>query len=150
MIPPQTLRAANAGLYIGCVLFVIFACIYVTLTRDCSTPALCGIMAAGGLCSLWGIHYAVLSYKVDAEGLTHRTLWRKSRMLWQEVTGVCYTETDAAGVASCRLVLSSPKLTLTLSSEVLSLDAVRDLAQDLHRCGILKSPPTATEPPHVC
>lgn len=145
MIPAQTLRAANAGLYIGCVLFVIFACIYVAITRELSTLAFIGIIAAGAFCSLWGVHYAVLRYRADAEGITYRSLWRRTHLLWQEVTEVNYTETDSAGVASCRLVLTSPKLCLTLSSDLLPLDAVRDLALDLHHCGLLKEAPTPTE-----
>lgn len=107
--------------------------------------ALSAIIAAGVLSSLWGIYYIVLRYTVDAEGITRRSIWCKKRILWQDVTAVSYSATDSQGVASCCLVVSTPTLSFTLSSELLVPDAVRDLANDLHKIGMLKDAPTPTE-----
>ena len=119
----RTIRSANFAFYWGCLALVVFACIYVPMTRNLSPWMLAGVAVAGVACCLWGLYYATLCYKVDAEG--------------QALTECDWQETDANSIASCRLTLVAPQQTMVLSSDLLPLDAVQELAADLRAAGHL-------------
>lgn len=136
-LPPRTLRAANLGLYVACVVFVILACAYVLCTRELSTGVALATIVCGGLCSMWGIHYTLLRFRVDANGVCRSTWWRSKMFSWHNLTAAESVETDENSIATCKITLQFAESTLVLSSEILSLDALRELAADLRAAGIL-------------
>ena len=133
----RTIRSANFAFYWGCIALVLFACIYVPFTRTLSPLLLTCLVAAGVACCLWGGYYATLCYKIDAEGITRCSLFGKKHLLWRAVTESDWQETDANSIASCRLTLVTPQQTMVLSSDLLPLDAVQELAADLRTAGLL-------------
>lgn len=133
----RTIRSANFAFYWGCLALVVFACIYVPMTRNLSPWMLAGVAVAGVACCLWGLYYATLCYKVDAEGITRCSLFGEKRLQWQALTECDWQETDANSIASCRLTLVAPQQTMVLSSDLLPLDAVQELAADLRAAGHL-------------
>lgn len=143
-IIPRTLRAANVGLYMVCVLFVIFACAYVLFTRELSQSAAWAIVFCGALCSLWGIYYVLLRFRVNETGITRIAFFRAKNFSWQTLTGAEIEETDENGIASCKITLHFTGASLVLSSELLSLDALQELTADLRSAGIL---PILTQSP---
>ena len=142
---PRTLRAANCGLYIGCIALIIFAVVYVALTKELEPWALYSMIAAGVVGSMWGASYIFFAYRVDAEGITRKSMLSSRRILWVDVTDVQFTETDCNGIASCVLELVTPSCHFTLSSEVLVLDDIKDLMTELKDFGVMKNADDASK-----
>ncbi len=99
-------------------------------------------VVCGGLCSLWGVYYVLLRFRITETAITRIAFLRAKRFAWQSLTGAEIEETDANGIASCKITLHFAGVSLVLSSELLSLDALRELAADLRLAGIL---PTETQ-----
>lgn len=136
---PRTLRAANFGLYIGCVLFIIFAVVYVAYTKQLSPLAWWGVVVASFATCVWGISYIFFSIRVDAEGIIRRSIIGSKRAMWRELTDVVLTETDDRGIASCHLELSFGSHKIVLSTDLLHIDDIKDLVSDLKATGLMKS-----------
>lgn len=136
---PRTLRAANCGLYIGCILFIIFAVVYVALTKELAPWAFYVVIASGIVGTLWGVSYIMAFFRIDAKGITRCGITGSTRMLWAELTDVSYTETDERGIASCCLELSFGVRKMLLSTELLNIDDIKDLVADLKACGLMKN-----------
>ena len=136
---PRTLRAANFGLYIACILFIIFAIVYVALTKQLS-PLVLGIaVAASFAVCVWGLSYIFFAIKVDAEGITRRSIIGAKRMLWSELTEVSLSEMDEQGIASCHVELSFGSKKMMLSTDLLHIDDIKDLVSDLKAEGLMKN-----------
>lgn len=134
---PQTIKAANSSLYMGCVLMVVGACVYTVLTRELSPLYLTGIIAAGCVSALWGLHYFILRYTVDELGITVRSIRGKKCLLWADVTGASLDKTDSNGVASLHIILTHPAGQLRLSSDLLPMDDLELLSEKLKKIGLL-------------
>ncbi len=136
----RSLRAANRGLYLGTSLLVLAACGYAVWRG--ATPWQAWLAAAAALATLlWGGYYAGLRYQVDAEGVSRHTFFTHRRVLWSELTSADIEEQESMGVAACRIHLDSAGGRITLSSDVLALDEVQELAADLRRVGLLPALP---------
>lgn len=134
----RNLRAANRSLYLSCVLMVVAACVYVLLTRDWPDSYRALTILAGVGSTLWGLYYFVLSYKVDAQGVSQRTLFGCKRVLWAELTAATVEKTDSNGVASMHITLTAPQGQMRLSSDLLTPDDVEELADELKEKGMLR------------
>lgn len=128
----------------ACVLFVIFACAYVLVTRELSKSAALATVVCGGLCCLWGVYYVLLRFRVNETGITRTAFFRAKTFSWQALTGAEIEETEQNGMASCKITLHFASVSLVLSSELFSLDALQELAADLRSAGMLPAP---TSPP---
>ena len=135
---PRTLRAANFGFYIGCVIFILFACVYTLLTKELSTTLTCAVAFAALAATVWGGYYFTLRYVVDAEIGSRLSPFRSSHIRWADATEISFEESDAGGVATCKVSVRAQGRTIVLSSEVLVPDAVQDVAKELREAGLLK------------
>lgn len=142
-ILPRTLRAANAGLYMACVLFVMGACVYVLCTKELSQGAAWATVVCGALCSLWGVYYMLLRIRICEAGMTRIAFFRAKTFSWQSFSGAEIEETEQNGMASCKITLHFAGDSLVLSSELFSLDALQELATELRSAGML---PALTQP----
>ncbi len=137
----RSLRAANRGLYLGTTLLVLAACAY-TLWQGGRPAWQQGLAAAAALTTLlWGMYYALLRYQVDALGVSHHSFFlTRQRILWEELAEAQWEEQDNMGTARCALHLRARDgRSLTLSSDLLPLDALHDLATELRQQGLLLS-----------
>ncbi len=140
----RTLRAANHGLYLSASMMLLLICAY-TVWRG-AEPWQTRVAAAASLATLlWGGYYAGLRYQVDAEGVSRHTFFTHRRIAWADLSGAELEEHDSQSIAVCRIHLSSPAVNITLSSDVLSLDEVQDLAAEMREKGIL--PPLPEKAP---
>lgn len=144
---PRTLRAANALLYGSSVLLVIAAVLYCALYKDMPAWQLWGGVVLSIGATIWGVYYVTLCYRITAEGVSaHAYLRCTRRLLWQEVEKAVQEESDANGIASCHITLHPKEgRPLRISSDVLPLDDVQELAADLRSLGLL--PPA--DPTHI-
>ncbi len=140
----RCLRAANRGLYLGTSLLVLAACAY-TLWRGGRPEWQLWLAGAAALATLlWGGHYAFLRYEVDAQGITRRSLFGKRQHLaWNELEEARFEQEEGMGTARATLHFRAKEgaatPALTLSSDLLPLDAVEELAAELREQGILPS-----------
>lgn len=134
---PRTLRSANAVMYAAITLLVVAATIYVWCTEERLARCIGASIAALTAC-IWAMHYILLHYRIDAEGVSeHRLLRRPRRIRWSELTDACTREVQLQGIAGLSIILQSADTTITISSSVLALEAVEELAADLKTAGIL-------------
>lgn len=137
MLTPRTLRAANAGFYIGCIFLVIIACVYAMYTKEMTLTAIFAIVAASVGATIWGAYYASFCYRVNTVRISRISLFCTKHIYWHEITGITYDETDSGGVATHKITITSAAHTFEISSEVLAPDAVQKLAADLREKGLL-------------
>ena len=135
---PRTLRAANFGFYIGCVIFIIFACVYTLLTKELSITLTCAVVFAALAATVWGGYYITLRYVIDADKVSCLSPFRSSHIRWAETTEISFEESDSGGVATYKITIKAQGRTIVLSSEVLLPDAVQNLANELREAGLLK------------
>ncbi len=136
----RSLKAANQGLYLGSTLLALAACAYAIM--DGERPAWQQWLAGGAslVTLIWGSYYALLRYQVDALGVSrHSFFMLRERILWEELEEASLEEQDTMGTARCAITLRAKDgRTLTLSSDLLSLDALEELAADMRRQGYLE------------
>lgn len=135
---PRTLRAANFGFYIGCVIFILFACVFTLLTKELSITATWAVVLAAFAATVWGGYYITLRYVIEADKVSRLTPFRSSHIRWAEATEITFEESDAGGVATYKVSVKAQDRTIVLSSEVLVPDAVQDLVNELRDAGLLK------------
>lgn len=136
---PRTLRAANATLYLCLALLVLAAAVYACCTREGLWQQ--GLALAGGLVALlWAAYYISLRYTVNAMGICERRLGKGTRCLpWTELERAELQHKHMQEVESLTLLLHSKQgFTMSLSSELLSLEAMEELVEEMRRAGILK------------
>ena len=144
---PRTLKAANALLYASSTLLIIAAVVYCAMYKDMPVWQ---IWSAVALCiagTVWGLYYVTLCYRVTAEGISRHVYLRCTRrLLWSEVARAELEESEAQGIASCHIILHPHSgAPLRISSDVLHLDDVQELAGDLRTIGLLPAADKTSE-----
>jgi hypothetical protein len=137
MLTSRTLRAANAGFYLACTFFIIIACVYVMYTKEMTLSTVWAIVLASAGATLWGAYYATFCYRVNTVRISRISLFCTRHITWEEITGISYEEKDSGGVASYKITVASATRTFEISSDILSPDAVQELAADLREKGLL-------------
>lgn len=132
----RILRCANTHLYIAATVMVLGAAAYVLCCKDALWQQVAAVVAAL-ITPAWAACYAALRFTVDAEGITRRSITGTTSLKWAELTQATVTESQNQGTASCTLLLQAGDKSLRISSDVLPLDDVQDLAKELRECGIL-------------
>ncbi len=132
----RTLRCANAALYLAASVLVLGAAIYVLCCKDALWQQVAAV-AAAIITPVWSIHYIVLSFTITEEGITRRSLLGTTTLQWSEITTATVQETQNQGTASCTIQLESPRGSLRISSDLLPLEDVQDLARELRESGRL-------------
>ncbi|MBR5893998.1 MAG: hypothetical protein IKZ13_00470 [Akkermansia sp.] len=145
----RTLRAANALLYASSVLLVIAAILYCAFYKEMPAWQLWGGVALSIGAAIWGLYYVTLSYRVTADEISYHSYFRcRRRLYWSEIANAELESTDANGLACCHITLHPREgAPLRISSEVLQLDEVQELAEDLRSKGLLPAAPTSDAPP---
>lgn len=124
-------------MYAAITLLVVAATIYVWCTEPQSTRSIIATVAAGGAV-IWALHYIFLRYRIDADGVSeHGVLRRTKSIRWSDVTEAKLEEVQLQGIAGLTIIIQSADTTIDISSKVLSMEAVEELAEELKTAGIL-------------
>lgn len=126
-------------MYAVIALLVVAADIYVWYTEAANMPRCIAATVATLLAVLWALHYILLRYNIDTEGVSEHKLFRRTRRIrWTEITSARTEEVQLQGIAGLTVILKSPTAAISISSNLLPLETVEELAQDLKSAGILK------------
>ena len=136
MPPFRILRCANAHLYIAAAIMMIGAATYVLCCKDALWQQIAAI-AAAIITPAWSAHYAILRITVDATGITRRTMLGSTSIKWAELSSATLQESNNQGTASCTIHLQAGEQRMSISSDLLPLDDVQELAKELRECGLL-------------
>ncbi len=134
----RSLRAANQSLYLGTTLIVLAACAFTIWQGERPAWQQWLAAAAAVACLAWGGYYTLLRYQVDAMGITRHSLFRRKGILWAELAETTLEEQHS--METTRLAVhfrSTGGTTLTLSSDLLPLDAMEELIAELREQGHL-------------
>lgn len=134
----RTLRCANGPLYMGFVLGIVAAAVYVSLTRLSGIWEISGVIILTLIAALWGGFYFFLRFHIDEEGVTRTLLWRKQHIRWADVTAADFRHTQRPGTEACAITLTTETDSLTLSSDLLPLEQMEEIVRELKEAGILK------------
>ncbi len=136
----RSLRAANRELYLGTTLLVLGACFYALVCKEVPTWQMGLIALAALTATLWGGYFTLLRYQIDAEGVS-RSL-PGCRILWEELDHAELEEEHRPGTTRMAIHFCARNGTrLTLSSDLLRLEEVEELADELRRHGYLPANP---------
>ena len=94
-------------------------------------------MLAAVITPLWAAHYTALCYTVDSTGVTRRSLLGTTTLRWDSLTSATLRENQTQATESCSIDLQAGEQSMTLSSDLLPLDDVKELAAELRQLGIL-------------
>lgn len=133
----RTLRCANGPLYMGFVLGIIAAAVYVSLTRLTGLWEILGVAGLTLIAALWGGFYYFLRFRIDEEGVTRSLLCRHQRIRWADITTAEMRHNQSPGTEACTIILNTAQGSITLSSDLLPLEQVEELAKELKQAGIL-------------
>lgn len=132
----RTLRCANAHLYLGATILVLGAAAYVLCCKDSMLQQGAAILAA--LClPPWAAYYTTLRYTVTETGITRRSIYGSTTINWAELTSADISETDNGGTANCTINLQSDACKMSISSALLPLEEVQELAKELKANNLL-------------
>lgn len=135
---PRTLRCANAAVYATATLTVVAAAVYVLIFQEAHILRQITAIAAIIVSLIWGTYYQIKRYTIDAEGITEYRPFRKSlRLKWADLTHANLVEVQLQGVASLSIELQAPQGAITLSSRILALETVEELAQEMRENRII-------------
>lgn len=129
---PRTLRCANAGLYACGALLILISSIWYIIQHPgiehYPLPIIGTILSL-----LWAAYYCTLRITIDSTGIKRSTLYSQRTLTWQAITHWEIQEQEEQEQATCRILLYSADTPtpLTISSELLPLDDVRQLAHQL-------------------
>ena len=132
----RILRCANATLYLTAAIMMIGAAAYVLCCKDILWQQIAAVVAAI-ITPVWAACYAMLRFTVDSEGITRRSIRGTTSLKWKDLTQATLTETHNQGTASCTLLLQTENKSMRISSDILPLDDVQELARELRECGLL-------------
>lgn len=132
----RILRCANAGLYLCATIMVLGAAAYVLCCKDALWQQIAAV-AAAIITPLWAAHYAMLRFTISHSGITRRSLAGSSTLNWPDITHAELRETSTQATAGCTIILRAANQQIILSSDLLPLDEVQQLAADLKKCGII-------------
>lgn len=133
----RTLRCANGPLYMGFVLGIMAAAVYVSLTRLSGFWEICGVIILTLIAALWGCFYYFLRFHIDDVGVTRSLLYHRKSIRWADITAADFRHTQTPGTESCSITLTTATNSITLSSELLPLEQVEELAKELKDNGVL-------------
>ena len=132
----RTLRCANASLYLTASLMVVAAAIYVLCCKDALWQHITALLAIT-ITPIWAAHYAILRYTITPESITRRSLCGSTSLRWTELTAASLHETRNQATESCTIRLQAGETCMSLSSDLLPLDEVQELAEELKKCKLL-------------
>ena len=132
----RILRCANAQLYIAAAILMLGAAAYVLCCKDVLWQQSTAV-AAAIITPVWAAHYAILRFTVDATGITRRSMWGSTSIKWAELSSATLQESHNQGTASCTIHLQAGEQRMSISSDLLPLDDVQELAKELRECGLL-------------
>lgn len=125
-------------MYAAIALLVVAADVYVWCTESNNTTRCIAATVATLMAVIWALHYVVLRYRIDAAGVSEHRLFRRVRRIrWTELSSARVEELQLQGIAGLSIIIQSPDTTITISSNVLSMEAVEELAEELRKNGIL-------------
>ncbi len=131
----RTLRCANAQLYIAATVMVLAASIYVLCTKDALWQQITAVLALI-ITPLWTAHYALLRYTITEESITRRSLRGSTTLRWADLTSAEIHETHQQATESCTIILQAGSTRMSISSDLLPLDDVQELAKELRASGL--------------
>ena len=131
----RTLRCANAQLYIAATVMVLAASIYVLCTKDALWQQITAVLALI-ITPIWTAHYALLRYTITEESITRRSLRGSTTLRWADLTSAEIQETHHQATESCTITLKAGNTRMSISSDLLPLDDVQELAKELRACGL--------------
>lgn len=133
----MTLRPANGMLYLAATLLILGAAAYSLAVHLAWYQQLAA--AAAVLIALpWGGHYVFLRYIMDEQGITRKSLFGTHRINWGEDTRITLTEEHTQETSRLVLHISSGDAQhMELSSDILPLEQLEELAEELRRRGVL-------------
>ena len=132
----RILRCANAQLYIAAAILMIGAAVYVLCCKDALWQQIAAV-AAAIITPAWAAHYAILRFTVDAAGITRRSMRGSTCIKWAELSSATLQECHNQGTASCTIHLQAGEQKMSISSDLLALDDVQELAKELRESGLL-------------
>ena len=132
----RILRCANAQLYIAAAIMMLGAAAYVLCCKDILWQQIAAV-AAAIITPAWAAHYALLRFTVDATGITRRSMQGSTCIKWAELSSATLQESHNQGTASCTIHLQAGDTRMSISSDLLPLDDVQELAKELRECGLL-------------
>ena len=132
----RILRCANALLYIAAAILTIGAAAYVLYCKDILWQQVTAV-AAAVITPVWAAHYAMLRFTVDSTGITRRSMRGSTCIKWAELSSATLQESNNQGTASCTIHLQAGEQKMSISSDLLPLDDVQELAKELRECGLL-------------
>ncbi|MBR5195165.1 MAG: hypothetical protein IKW48_03385 [Akkermansia sp.] len=132
----RILRCANAQLYIAAAILMIGAAVYVLCCKDALWQQIAAV-AAAIITPAWAAHYAILRFTVDAAGITRRSMRGSTCIKWAELSSATLQECHNQGTASCTIHLQAGEQKMSISSDLLPLDDVQELAKELRESGLL-------------
>lgn len=137
MINFRTMRCANAQLYTIAALFMVGAAVYVLCCKDALWQQVTAV-AAAVITPIWASHFALLRFTVDTTGITRRSLRGTTTLRWEQITGATLHETHSQGTESCSIILHAGEVQMRISSDLLPLEEVQELAAELRQNGMLQ------------
>lgn len=133
----RVLRCANAQLYLAASILMLGAAAYVLCCKDALWQQITAVLAA--ICTpVWAAHFIALRFTVTGQGITRRSLWGTTSLRWADLTAASVSSTSNQGTASCTINLQAGPVSMRISSDLLPLDEVEELARELETCGMLR------------
>ncbi len=133
----RVLRCANGTLYMGFVLGIIAAAAYVCATKLTDFWEISAVIFFTLIAALWGGFYYFLRIRIDETGITRSILFYKEHIDWANIKNAEVRQLQSPGTEACTIILTSPTVTMTISSDLLPLTQVEELADELKNNGIL-------------
>ena len=137
----RIIRSANAHFYMAATIIVLGAAAYVFICKDILWQQIAAALAAI-ITPIWASYYLILRFIVTEKGITRRTLLGTTTLTWAELTSAELLETSNQGTASCTICLKAGNRKMNISSDLLPLESVQELAAELQTCRILPAPVT--------
>lgn len=133
----RVLRCANAQLYLGASIMMLGAAAYVLCCKDALWQQIAAVLAA--ICTpAWAAHFIALRFTVTDQGITRRSLRGTTPLRWADLTAARVSKTSNQGSASCTIDLQAGDVSMRISSDLLPLEDVEQLASELESCGLLR------------
>lgn len=133
----RVLRCANAQLYLAASILMLGAAAYVLCCKDALWQQITAVLAA--ICTpVWAAHFIALRFTVTGQGITRRSLWGTTSLRWADLTAASVSSTSNQGTASCTINLQAGPVSMRISSDLLPLEEVENLAKELEACELLR------------
>lgn len=134
----KTFHCANKGLYLGATLLILLICTYAAIQAQ--APGQLVLAASAALiCLVWGGYYATLSYSITPAGVSRRVFFcRRTLLAWDHIEHIEEHTIHTQETTSLTLTFHGQKgSSLALSSDLLPLEEMEQLAEELRTAGLL-------------